>query len=89
MEAFRLALGQGYLGPVSEVHDVFSSRDLPSTCRGAMKKNSSSVNVLEVPWTVLAKTLKRGILKRGIVQYRGTPGPRRGSGWEGEWGGRV
>jgi hypothetical protein len=54
-----------------------------------MKKNSSSVNVLEVPWTVLAKTLKRGILKRGIVQYRGTPGPRRGSGWEGEWGGRV
>jgi hypothetical protein len=24
-----------------------------------------------------------------LSQYRGTPGPRSGSGWVGEWGGRV
>jgi hypothetical protein len=25
----------------------------------------------------------------GMPQYRGMPGPRSGSGWVGEWGGRV
>jgi hypothetical protein len=24
-----------------------------------------------------------------MPQYRGTPGPKSGSGWVGEWGGRV
>jgi hypothetical protein len=24
-----------------------------------------------------------------MPQYRGTPGPKRGSGWVGEWGGGV
>lgn len=33
-EAFMSVRAQGTLGPVSEGHNVFSSRDLPSTSRG-------------------------------------------------------
>jgi hypothetical protein len=30
--------------------------------------------------------LRKRITKLYMPQYRGTPGPKRGSGWAGEWG---
>jgi hypothetical protein len=33
--------------------------------------------------------LKFSLSKLYMPQYRGTPGPRRGSGWVEEWGGRA
>jgi hypothetical protein len=48
-------------------------RDIANSCIGKQKE---SLLEREAHWTC----------KLYMPQYRGTPGPKRGSGWAGEWG---
>lgn len=47
------------LGPISELHSVFSNRDLPSHLR-ATEGNSNSLCVWGVSWATLANKLEEG-----------------------------
>lgn len=54
----------GSLGPVSDMHGVFSNRDSPFTPgqRGATKRNSTSLHGLEISWTTVTKNSRECLL---------------------------
>lgn len=45
--------GRRPLSPVSETHDVFSNRDLPSTSGRQPRALVTACSVLGLPWTIL------------------------------------
>ena len=69
--AFSSVLAQGPLGPVSEVHGVFSNRDLPpiSEGRGQPVATAIDCNVLGVSLTNPGQQLKRRFLMPGVKLF--------------------
>lgn len=56
-DAFKTVPAQGPLGPVSDVHSIFSNRDLLSTSMERARRIAN--NVLEVVWTTLTNNQKK------------------------------
>lgn len=57
---FRSVSAHRPLAPMSEVHGVFSSRNLLSTSQGKPRPIAGTCNVLGVFWTSLANNTKEG-----------------------------